>query len=240
MSTTCPICALPKARVKKINEVYKAGHPIDEIGLAYSLSIGDLTTHFETCSLVPENKTIKFVVGNKDIKEEFCAKDKYSKLIENLEEVLARSYQGICSYNEDKEAATEESGGDYDLLSPVFKYDNMPKLQTAYAKLVDTYTKVIKDIENQKNEEEVIQGLLETVLNPLMQSMVKMIIEELDSLKSELGKHGELNIDSQRMFTECFKKIGTKTKNDMEETIDKLYKFYKISRKDEEIKKDAK
>lgn len=224
MPSTCTICALPPARVKKINDIYIAGHPIDEISLAYSLDMGALTAHFSTCSLVPVEKAKKEQDLGKD-KVEFSAKDKYSKLVKEIEEVLAQSYQNLCNANGNVDGMDtgDESG---------FKFDNTPKLQTAYAKLVDTYTKVLKDIENQRNEEVVVKGLIETIITPLMQSTLKITIEEIDRLKSEMIKQGILSPELQKMLVETFKSIGNKTKDEMSASIDKLYKYFDIENKE--------
>jgi len=211
----CIICALPKHKVAKINSIFKKGNSAEEIGLAYSLDVEDLNKHFTTCSLEVEKKERAVAAG-----EDFLPKEKYERQLANLEILLANAYESL------QDPIIDDETG---------KYCDNSKAQTSYAKLVDTYRSLIKDIEKQKNEEVIIEGLIETILNPLMQSMLKMIIEELDSLKSELSKHGELNVESQAMFTETFKKIGGKTKTDMVETIEKLYKFYKIK---QDVQKD--
>ena len=223
MPSACSICSLPKIRLKKLNYLYQAGHPIDEIGLAYSLDTDSLTTHFSTCSLLPEEKIKK---ENKD-KVEFSSKDKYEKLLEEMEEVLDQSYQNLCNYKEDREVNEGED-------SPAFKYDQTPKLQTSYAKLVDTYRALIKDIESQRNEEIVVKGIIETIITPLMQSTLKVIIEEIDKVKSELSKQDMLTPELQKSFVEMFRTVGNKTRNEMSDSIDKLYKYYKLDNVNEE------
>jgi hypothetical protein len=208
----CPICGLPKNTVAKINAIYKKGNTAEEIGLAYSLPIDSLSSHFSKCSLEPDKKE-----RGQSISEDFSPKEKYEKVLANVEILLENAYESLQnpSYDEDN------------------KFADPAKLQTSYAKLVDTYRSLIKDIENQKNEEIIIQGIIENILNPLMTEMIKMVVGELDSLKSELAKQGNLSPEMQALFTESFRKIGTKIKEELIKTIEKLYKFYKIKKNKE-------